>query len=127
MRCARIDDAKSYISAVVAVSDVSASFISDDSDGLNFLQVGLLGRFAGSCPRAALIAACTSRAAASMFRSRSNCIVIWVFPVLLCDVISVIPAILPKLRSSGVVTADAIVSGLAPGRFALTFSVGYST
>ncbi len=48
-------------------------------------------------------------------------------PVLLCDVSSVMPAILPKLRSSGVVTAEAMVSGLAPGKFALTFSVGYST
>src|SRR5215813_9537892 len=53
--------------------------------------------------------------------------VICEFPVLLFDVISVIPAIRPKLRSRGVVTAEAIVSGLAPGRFALTLSVGYST
>ena len=40
------------------------------------------------------------------------------------DVISVMPAILPKLRSSGVVTAEAIVSGLAPGRFAFTLMSG---
>src|SRR5690348_9316495 len=46
--------------------------------------------------------------------------------MLLLDVISVMPAIRPKLRSSGVVTAEAIVSGLAPGRLALTLSVGYS-
>ena len=62
-----------------------------------------------------------------MLRSRSNCIVICDEPVLLLEVISVIPAIRPKLRSSGVVTADAIVSGLAPGRFAFTLMVGYST
>ena len=58
----------------------------------------------------------TSRAAASMFRSRSNCSTICVEPRLLVDVISVMPAIRPNCRSSGVATDDAIVSGLAPGR-----------
>src|SRR5437868_14911612 len=48
-------------------------------------------------------------------------------PVLLNDVISVIPAIRPKLLSSGAVTADAMVSGAAPGRFAFALIVGYST
>src|SRR5262249_37886360 len=62
-----------------------------------------------------------------MFRSRSNCMVIFPDPVLLFDVISVIPAMRPKVRSSGVVTAEAIVSGLAPGRFVNTLIVGYST
>jgi hypothetical protein len=33
----------------------------------------------------------------------------------------------PNWRSSGVATADAIVSGLAPGRFAPTEMVGKST
>ena len=33
----------------------------------------------------------------------------------------------PNCRSSGVATADAIVSGLAPGRLALTLIVGNST
>ena len=42
----------------------------------------------------------------------------------LLDVISVTPAIRPNWRSSGVATADAIVSGLAPGRFAETLTVG---
>src|SRR5690242_12732678 len=97
------------------------------SDGLFFRYPGLLGRFAGSWPRAALMAACTSRAAASIFRSRSNCIVICKEPVLLLDVISEIPAMRPKLRSSGVVTAEAIVSGLAPVRPTFTLMVGYST
>ena len=42
-------------------------------------------------------------------------------------VISVIPAIRPKRRSSGVATDEAIVSGLAPGRLQLTWMVGKST
>jgi hypothetical protein len=39
----------------------------------------------------------------------------------------VTPAILPNCLSRGVATADAIVSGLAPGRFAFTDIVGKST
>src|SRR5262245_31461127 len=37
------------------------------------------------------------------------------------------PAMRPKRRSSGVATAEAIVSGLAPGKLAETEMVGYST
>src|SRR5215831_4957525 len=51
----------------------------------------------------------------------------FVEPRLLLDVISVTPAILPHIRSSGVATADAITSGLAPGRFAKALIVGNST
>ena len=43
------------------------------------------------------------------------------------DVIWSIPAIVENCFSSGVATADAIVSGLAPGRLALTVMVGKST
>ena len=50
-----------------------------------------------------------------------------VFPRLLWDVISVMPEILPNCRSSGVATEEAIVSGLAPGKEALTEMVGKST
>jgi hypothetical protein len=46
---------------------------------------------------------------------------------LLDDVISVIPEILPNCLSSGVATEDAIVAGLAPGKFAETCIVGNST
>src|SRR4051812_44046770 len=62
-----------------------------------------------------------------MLRLRSNCKVMFVEPRLLDDVISVIPAMRPNCRSSGVATAEAIVSGLAPGRPAETEIVGYST
>ncbi len=48
-------------------------------------------------------------------------------PRLLTDVISLTAAICPNCRSSGVVTAEAIVSGLAPGSEALTEIVGKST
>ena len=45
-------------------------------------------------------------------------------PLLLVDVISLTPAITASLRSSGVATLDAMVSGLAPGSEALTEITG---
>src|SRR5450432_27070 len=73
------------------------------------------------------MAAWTSRAAASMFRLRSNCKVTLARPRELAEVISFTPAIRPNWRSSGVATAEAIVSGLAPGKPAPTEMVGKST
>ncbi len=70
------------------------------------------------------MAASTSRAAPSMSRLRSNCRVTLVEPRPLEDVISVMPAIRPNWRSSGVATEAAIVCGLAPGRLAPTEIVG---
>ena len=97
------------------------------SAGLTFRYVGLLGRFGGSWLRAALMAACTSRAAASMFRFRSNWSTTVVAPSRLVEVISVTPAMRPNWRSSGVATDEAMVSGLAPGRVAWTWMTGNST
>ena len=73
------------------------------------------------------MAACTSRAAASMFRFRSNWSVMFVDPRELVEVISVTPAMRPNWRSSGVATEEAMVSGLAPGSPAETLMVGKST
>src|SRR6185312_3727071 len=73
------------------------------------------------------MAACTSRAAASILRERSNCIVMLVEPSWLVEVIWLTPAMRPNWRSSGVATDDAIVSGLAPGNPAPTLITGYST
>ena len=72
------------------------------------------------------MAACTSRAAPSMLRFRSNCRVMLVVPRKLEDVISVTPAMRPNCRSSGVATEDAMISGLAPGKVAATEIVGKS-
>src|SRR5208337_912578 len=73
------------------------------------------------------MAAWTSRAAPSMLRFKSNCMVMLVVPRLLEEVISVMPAILPNWRSRGVATEEAMISGLAPGRPAPTEIVGKST
>ena len=73
------------------------------------------------------MAACTSSAAASIGRFRSNCRVICEDPMPLREVICVRPAISENWRSSGWATFEAMVSGLAPGRFAETWIVGKST
>src|SRR6516225_8613363 len=73
------------------------------------------------------MAACTSAAAASMFRLRSNWITIVVLPSVLVDVIWVMLAIWLNCFSSGVATAVAIVSALAPSKDVVTWMVGKST
>ena len=70
------------------------------------------------------MAACTSCSAASMLRSSSNCKVTCEKPKLDTDVISDSDGICPNWRSSGVVTAEAMVSALAPGSDVETTIVG---
>jgi len=62
-----------------------------------------------------------------MSRDRSNCSTIDDEPTPEREVISDTPAIVPRCRSSGAATLEAIVDGLAPGRFACTMIVGKST
>src|SRR5690606_14928239 len=80
----------------------------------------------GSRLREALMAACTSRAAPLISRSRSNWMMIRVEPWLLRLLIWLTPAILPRDLSSGVATLEAMISGLAPGRLACTVITGKS-
>src|ERR1700761_938228 len=97
------------------------------SAGLTLRKVGGDGMFTGNCRAAAWIAACTSSAAPSMSRSRSNWMVTVVEPDELCDVIEETPGMVENCDSSGVATALAMVSGSAPGRLADTLMVGKST
>src|SRR5687768_4824648 len=97
------------------------------SAGFTFWYVGGVGMSGGRSRAALAIAACTSWAAASMLRVRLNWIVICVNPSALVDVIESMPAMVVNWRSSGVATAAAIVSGLAPGTVADTWMVGKST
>ncbi len=82
---------------------------------------------AGSWRAAEAIAEFTSCAAASMSRSSANWIVTRVTPWPLTEVISSMPAMVENWRSSTVATAEAMVSGLAPGSSAVTWMVGKST
>ncbi len=61
-----------------------------------------------------------------MLRLRSNCSVTFVLPSELVELIEVTPAIVANCFSSGNATAEAIVSGLAPGNPAPTWMVGKS-
>ena len=81
----------------------------------------------GSVEAAALIAAWTSCAAPSMSRSSENCSVTCDSPKADDDVIEFKEGIWPSWRSSGAVTNAAIVSGLAPGSWVVTWMVGKST
>jgi hypothetical protein len=98
-----------------------------ESAGLTFRSDGGVGMSGGSDRTVRAIALCTSCAAASMLRSRSNCSEMLVDPIELLELIDAIPEIVANCFSSGVATDAAIVSGSAPGRFALTCSVGKST
>src|SRR5438094_6019833 len=82
---------------------------------------------AGSWLRAALVVACASRGAGLVALLRSNWRVMCVLPGPLVEVICVALAMRPNWRSRGVATAEAIVSGLAPGNPAPTEMVGKST
>ena len=97
------------------------------ADGLTLRMAGSVGRSPGRSVAAALSAACTSRAAPSMLRSRSNWMVMLVEPSELDEVISVTPGISPSRRSSGAAMVAAITAGSAPGRLAETRMVGNST
>src|SRR4030088_2016090 len=109
------------------LSEVSENIKIGASAGFAFRYVGWPGRSAGSWLRAALMAACTSRAAALMSRLRSNWSVMLVEPRPLEEVICVMPAMRPNGRPGGVATGAALVSGRAPGRPAPTPMVGKST
>ena len=97
------------------------------SAGLTLRNVGGTVIVVGNCFNAAEIADCTSSAAASMLRSSVNCSVIWLCPMPLVEVIESSAGIEENCFSSGVATAEAIVSGDAPGSVAVTWIVGKST
>ena len=92
------------------------------------IDVGTTGMGAGmpggSFRTTAEMAFCTSCAAASILRSSANCKVTLVWPRELDEVMFSRPAMVENWRSSGAATDDAIVSGLAPGRSALTLMTG---
>src|SRR5579863_7032800 len=97
------------------------------SAGLTLRNVGGVVIVGGNCLSAAEIADCTSSAAASILRSRVNCSVIWLWPMPLTEVIESSAGIVENCFSSGAATAEAIVSGDAPGNSAVTWIVGKST
>src|SRR5689334_16015498 len=94
------------------------------SAGLLLAYTGGAGSVRGKRLEAALVAACTSCSAASMLRSSVNCSVTCELPKLDTDVICASDGICPNCRSSGVVTPEAMVSALAPGKVVEMTMVG---
>src|SRR5690242_12079097 len=94
------------------------------SPGFTLRKEGADGIPGGSRGMAAAMAVSTSTVAPSMSRLRSNCRVMLVDPWRLLEIIESMPEIVVNWRSSGVATAEAMVSGFAPGRLAETEMVG---
>src|ERR1019366_5272393 len=126
-RCARRVSAYSSRVQSGSVGEVRARYRIGWSAGFTLVKVGGVGMPCGSTREACVMAACTSTAAPSSLRFRSNSSVICVLPSEFEDVIEFKPAMVENWFSSGVATADAMVSGLAPGRLAVTSRVGKST
>ena len=122
-RCAIVVSATSSSAVNVMAFDVRAKNRIGEAAGFCLRYDGGM-MFVGRNASDAEIAAFTSCAAASMSRSGLNWSVIDVFPSPLLDVMLSMPAIAENDFSSGVATVAAMVSGLAPGRFALTLIVG---
>src|SRR5215510_5744264 len=127
MRCAIIVWAYSSRVHIGIVSEVSAIRKMEASAGFTLRNDGGVLIVGGSWRRAREMADCTSCAAASMSRSSENCIVIWEAPTMLVEDMLSMPAMSENSFSSGNATAEAIVSGLAPGSAADTWIVGKST
>ena len=125
--CASSVSAKSFTRSSGKLSDVIERVRIGVSAGLTLLYLGGFGRFAGTNPLATLIAACTSCAATSIGRSRTNWSVIVEVPNELVEFIEDNPLIWPNCRSSGVVIDETITSALAPGYCVVTWIVGKST
>ena len=85
------------------------------SAGLTLLNTGGVGRSLGNRLEATLIAACTSCSATSRSVVRLKRRVNSEAPPELLELISVRPAIWPNWLSSGAVTDEVMISGLAPG------------
>src|ERR1700716_2940719 len=97
------------------------------SPGLTFRKLGGVVISTGRRRCATESAVCTSSAAPSMLRLRSNWMVIEVMPSDDEEVSDVIPAIVESWRSIGAATDAAIVSALAPGNCPVMLMVGKST
>ncbi len=126
MRCTITLSATSKITLGGTVAEVSARMRTGIAAGLALRNVGSVGRSTGRSVAAAFKAACTSRAAPSMLRLRSNWMAMLLMPSELVEVISLTPAMVARRRSSGAAMVAAMVTGSAPGRLADTRMVGKS-
>src|ERR1700749_125916 len=94
-----------------SVAELRLRKMTGASAGFALMKLGGVVIWIGRRLAAAVSADCTSSAAPSMSRDRSNCIVIEVTPWPLDETIELRPAMVENCRSSGVATEDAMVSG----------------
>src|SRR6202008_386886 len=92
-RWAMVDWAYSSSDESGSVSDSSTMINTGKSAGFTFWYDGGTGICGGSCRAVFAIIDCTSCAAASMLRDRSNCRVMLVFPSRLLELMEATPAI----------------------------------
>ena len=92
----------------------------------NLKYCGGAGMPGGRSAAAALSAACTSRAAASVERPYLNSTWICARPSLALENMNCTPGMRPMCRSSGAITVVAMVCALAPGMPATTATPGNS-
>src|SRR3954468_10375628 len=97
------------------------------SDGFTFRKLGGTVISIGRRRCAIVSAVCTSSAAASMLRLRSNWMVMTLVPCDELDDIEEMPAMVDSWRSMMPATDAAMVSALAPGKVAETAMVGKPT
>src|SRR5215212_4151974 len=110
-----------------SVAERSATNSTGKSAGFTFRKLGGIVISIGSRRCAIVNAVCTSSAAASMLRLRSNWMVMTLVPCDELDDIDEMPATVESWRSMMPATDAAIVSALAPGSVAVTAIVGKST
>src|SRR6476620_7352911 len=109
------------------VAERSTTNSTGKSAGFTFRKLGGIVISIGRRRWAIVSAVCTSSAAASILRFRSNWMVMTLVPCDEFDDIEKMPAIVDNWRSMMPATEAAIVSALAPGNVAVTAMVGKST
>src|SRR3569623_1011669 len=109
------------------VSDRIDTNSTGKSPGLTLRKDGGVVISAGNLRCAVVSAVCTSSAAPSILRSRTNWMVIEVLPDDDDEVIDEMPAMVESWRSIGEATVAAMVSGEAPGCVAVLRMGGKST
>ncbi len=109
------------------VAETRLIYMTGKSPGLTFRKLGGMVISTGNFFAATVSAVCTSSAAPSMLRLRSNWIVIDVRPSDDEEVSEVMPAMVDSWRSIGAATDAAMVSALAPGNCPWMLMVGKST
>src|SRR6195952_4983596 len=110
-----------------SVAEPNATNSTGKSAGFTLRKLGGIVISIGSRRCAMVSAVCTSSAAASMLRLRSNWMVMTLVPCEELDDIDEMPAMVESCRSIMPATEAAMVSALAPGKVALTAIVGKST